>query len=66
MPLLVISRGIEAGLDVGILWKELQAELAMQSQNVRHVTIDKSRHAIQFDAPEVLIDEISHFVIGFR
>ena len=66
MPLLVISRGIEAGLDVGAVWKKLQTELAAQSQNVRHVTVAKSRHAIQFDAPEVIVEEISRFVMGLR
>lgn len=66
MPLLVISRGVEAGIDVGPLWRQLQKELASQSERVRHVTVEKSRHAIQFDAPEVIIDEVSAFAIGLR
>jgi len=47
-------------------WRELQAELAGLSSNSRHVPVPDAGHYVQFDRPDVVIDEIGVMIQGFR
>jgi pimeloyl-ACP methyl ester carboxylesterase len=66
IPLLVISRGIEADLNVATIWKELQTELSEMSDISHHIVAKESRHAIHFYEPELVIREIRQFINEIR
>lgn len=64
--MLVISRGIEADLNVATVWNELQNELAAMTGTSHHVIAQNSRHAIHFYEPEVVIREVRRFINKIR
>ncbi|MEC9373718.1 MAG: alpha/beta hydrolase [Planctomycetota bacterium] len=47
-------------------WSEMQAELARLSSNSRHVPVPDAGHYIQFDRPDVVIEEIKGMVEAIR
>ncbi len=65
-PLLIISRGIEADLNVATVWKELQTELSEMSYISHHIIAKESRHAIHFYEPDLVIREIQRFINKIR
>lgn len=47
-------------------WRELQAELAGLSSNSRHVPVPDSGHYVQFDRPDVVVDEVRGLIEAIR
>jgi len=63
-PLTVISRGRPT--PEAAIWSELQADLAAQSPDSRHLIAPNSGHGIQMDEPLVVIVAISDLVRRLR
>ena len=64
MPLVVIAAG--ASVSDTPHWLEAQQALAALSSNGRLVVAEGSRHAVQMDQPEVVLDAIREVVAGVR
>jgi pimeloyl-ACP methyl ester carboxylesterase len=65
LPLVVVSRGkAEAGMDANTsaqterIWTTLQLELTALSSHGRRIVASGSRHGIQLDKPQIVIDAI--------
>lgn len=76
-PLLVLSATAQDALeappairehfdDFKAAWGEMQVELAQLSTNSRHVPVPEAGHYIQFDRPDVVIDEIRAMIEAIR
>ena len=52
--------------DITAAWAEMQAELAERSSNSRLVPVPEAGHYIQFDRPDVVIEEIRAMVQAIR
>lgn len=62
LPLIVLT----AGLNRPPHWDELQDELAGLSTNSAHITVENSRHYIQFFQPNVVIEAVNQMATKVR
>jgi len=57
-PLTVISAGLYANKEEGLVWRELQKKLLLKSSHVKHVVAEQSDHMINHHQPDIIINEI--------
>jgi pimeloyl-ACP methyl ester carboxylesterase len=75
LPLVVVSRGrvlepdelptgmtMDQHLERESVWRELQLELLNLSSNSKHIIAEESRHVIQFEQPERVIQGITDLI----
>lgn len=57
-PLTVISAGLYANKEDGLVWRELQTKLLLKSSRVKHVVAEQSDHMINHHQPDIIVNEI--------
>lgn len=61
-PLIVITAGLMANHEEGLIWKELQQSLLTKSSNAKQIIAEQSDHMINHHQPEIIIEAILELV----
>ena len=65
-PMVVLSRSIFSSDDERIAWMRMQDEIAASSQNSIHRVVTDTRHNIQMERPDAVIEAIEQVVAAIR